>query len=41
MKVMMTVVYMKVVNENNNKIAVKDVIGPLRTSQTETGNTKD
>ena len=41
MKVMMTVVYMKVVNENTNKIAVKDVIGPLRTSQTETGNTKD
>ena len=38
---MMTVVYMKVVNENTNKIAVKDVIGPLRTSQTETGNTKD
>ena len=41
MKVMMTVVYMKVVNENTNKIAVKDVIGPLRTSQTETGNRKD
>ena len=45
MKVMLTVVYMKVVTKNTNKSCsvgkVKGMTGPLRTSQTETGSIID
>ena len=45
MKVMLTVVYMKVVTKNTNKSCsvgkVKGMTGPLRTSQTETGSIKN
>ena len=38
---MLTVVYMKVLTKNTNKIAVKGMTERLRTSQTEVGSIQD